>query len=408
MRKRLIAILLLLVMFFNCSAHGINVKAASSAKKYLVLVEQTKGQWIAYDNLVTVSDGKPMISAEIMARALGYLYKEHTYSTEQFILTKTNNVKLTYTVGKKYYNYQSGKTKTKITTKNKAAVKINNLHYCDPATLGKLCNYSYFSGDAIKPYKKYDNITGIYCFSTVKKTTSLPSYKKVYTPYSQLWYKTFVDLNVKEYDSVELYGVTFPRRDHFLELYETKDDINRKSFPEFQAIQDKVKEYTQAYRKVNNIKTTSSGSFELTADRNSTFAYLKETYTFFHAFSVIVDSINGEDYWVLSINTQFQPVEADLNALKAVCYLISSTPETLYNVITYDLYEFPVVPGIPGVEGSNVGDEWIGVLAREYGDFAIYVEEGLEVYTTLNTKNRNLYPHVPFMPGLSYYIKKAK
>lgn len=407
MRSKIITILLLLVMVLSSSTHGVNVNAATSNKKYLVLVEQTKGHWIAYDNLVRVFDGKPMISAEIMARALGYLYEEHTYSTEQVILTKANNVKLTYTVGKKYYTYQNGKTKTKVTTKNKAAVKINNLHYCEPASLGKLCYYSYFSGDAIKSYKKYSDIAGIYCFSTVKKPTSLPKYNKVYTPYSQLWYKTHVDLNVKEYDSVELYGVTFPRRDHFLELYETRDDINRKSFPEFQAIQDKVKEYTEAYRKANNIKTSSNGSFELTADRNSTFAYLKETHTFFHAFSVVDDTINGEDYWVLNMNTQFQPVEADLNALKAVCYLISSTPETLYNVITYDLYEFPIVPGIPGLEGSNVGDEWIGVISREYGDFAIYIEEGLDVYTKLDTREKKIYPHVPFMPGISYYIKKA-
>jgi hypothetical protein len=408
MRKRIIAILLLLMMVLNSSSQIVDVQAATTAgKKYLVLVEATKGQWIAYDNLVRISDGKPVISAEIMARALGYLYEAHTNSTEQIILTKSNNVSNTYTVGKKYYTYQSGKTKSKISTKSKAAVRINNLYYCDPESLGKLCYYSYFSGNTIKTYNKYSDIDGIYCFSTVKKAKSLPKYNQVYTPNSQLWYKTFVDLNVKEVDSVELYGVTFPRRDHFLEVYETKEDINRKRFPVFQAIKDKSIEYSEAYRKANNINISYSGSFEFTADKYMTFAYAKETHNYFYAFAVQNERINGEDYWCLNITTQFQPVEADLNALKAVCYLISCTPETLYKVITYDLYEFPVVPGIPGVVRANEGDGWIGELCREYGDFAIYTEENMNVYTTLDTKNKNLYPHVPFLPLISYYIKKA-
>jgi hypothetical protein len=357
-RNRIITIILLLVIVLNSLTHAVNVKAATTSnKKYLILVEQTKGHWIAYDNLVRIYDGKPMISAEIMARALGYLYETHTNSTKQFVLTKTNNISNTYTVGRKYYTYQSGKTKQKLTTKNVAAVSINNLYFCEPKSLAKLCNYSYFSGNDIKSYKKYSNISGIYCFSTVSKTKTLPKYNKVYTPYSQLWYKTFVDLNVEEKDSVELYGITFPRRENFLEVYQTKEDIDGNRFPEFQAMKDLSVEYTEAYRKANKIKTTGNGSFELVVDRNLTFAYLKETYTFFNAFSVYDHKINGEDYWSININTQFQPVEADLNALKAVCYFISSTPETLYNVITYDLYEFPVVPGIPGIENACVGEE---------------------------------------------------
>lgn len=406
-RNRIITILILLIIVLNGTNDTKDVKAATSSnKKYLVLVEQTEGHWIAYDNLVRISNGKPMVSAEIMARALGYLYETHTNTSSQFVITKTNNVSNTYTIGKKYYNYQSGKTKTKITTKNSVAVTINNLYYCEPESLGKLCYYSYFNGDAIKSYKKYDDIDGVFCFSAVKKTKALPKYNKVYTPLSQLWYKTFVDLNVKERDSTTIYGVTFPRRNHFLEAYETKEDIDGKRFPVYQAMKDKSVEYTEAYRKENNIKVSSNGSFELVVDRNNTFAYLKETYTFFQAFSVQEEKINGEYYWMISMTSQFQPVEADLNALKAICYFISSTPETLYNVITYDLFKFPVVPGMPGLRNARVGDAWIGELSRAYGDFTICVTENMDV-NTYTGKDKNIYPSDPFFPTITYYIKKA-
>jgi hypothetical protein len=250
-------------------------------------------------------------------------------------------------------------------------------------------------------------VDGVICFSAVKKTKNLPKYNKVYTPYSQLWYKTFENLEVKEPGETELYGVTFTARDHFLEVYETRDGLDGKYFPVYQAMKDKAAEYTKAYREANKVKTTVS-ELQLTVGGNSTFAYDKETNYFLHAILVQSETINNEDYYVINISQQFKQTEADLYSLKALCYYISSTPETLYNVITYDLFEYPVVPGIPGLKNGSVGEEWVGEIGREYGDFAICVNEGLNVDTILD-KYRDLYPGLPvsYLSGNSYYVKKA-
>lgn len=222
--KKIITITLLFVLailLHNMMDAELVEAAGKSEKKYLILVEQAEGHWIAYDNLVHVSsEGKPMVSAEMIARALGYLYEENT-NAKQFVLSKTSNVSNTYTIGKKYYTTQSGNKNSKIKTTNTAAIDINNFYYCEPSTLGKLCYYTYFSKDTIKNYNKVAGVDGVLCFSVVKNIKSPPNYKKVMTPYFQLWYKTFKDLNVKEPGKSELYGVTFTARDHFLEYYET-------------------------------------------------------------------------------------------------------------------------------------------------------------------------------------------
>jgi hypothetical protein len=380
--------------------------STKSDKKYLILVEQTVGHWIAYDNLAILSsENKPMVSAEMMARALGYLYEEHTNTVKQFVLTKTTNVGNTYTIGKKYYTNKSGKAKTKIETKGPAAIDINNLYYCEASSLGKLCNYTYFSKDSIKDYTKVAGVDGVLCFSTVKNTKSLPNYKKVVTPYSQLWYKTFVDLKVGEPGKTELYGVTFTARDHLLESYEIKDDLDGKRSPVYQAMKDKALEYTTAYRKANNINTTIS-EYQLTVGGYCAFAYEKETHYFMHAISLNSITINNEDYWTINVVQHFGDNEADLNSLKALCYFISNTPETLYNVIVYDLFEYPVVPGIPGVRYGRVGEKWLSVIGREYGDFTISVKEDLSV-DALSGGDGGLHPWLPSISGNSYYVKKA-
>ena len=407
-RNRMIALLIILIMFLhNMSYSELAEASTKSNKNYLILVEQAEGHWIAYDNLVHVSsDGKPMVSAEMMARALGYLYQEHVNTAKQFVLTKKANVSNTYTIGKKYYTAQSGKTKTKVETKSIVAVDINNLYYCEPSTLNKLCYYTFFSGKSIAGYETVAGVDGVLCFSTVKSRKSLPDYKKVMTPYSQLWYKTFVDLNVKEPGKTEIYGVTFTARDHMLESYEIKYGLDKKKSPVYQAMQDKALEYTKAYRKANKINTTVS-EYQLTVGGYSNFGYEKATHYFMHAISLNSVRINNEDYWTINVVQNFSDNEADLNSLKALCYFISSTPETLYNVIVYDLFEFPVVPGIPGVENGRVGEEWLGVIGREYGDFAISVKEGLNVHA-LSGRDRDLFAGLPSISTISYYVKKVK
>lgn len=408
-RNRIIALLIMLTMLMhNMSFTDLAEASTKSDKKYLILVEQTGGNWIAYDNLAILSsENKPMVSAEMMARALGYLYEEHTNTAKQFILTKTTNVSNTYTIGKKYYNNKSGKTKTKIETKGTAAIDIDNLYYCEASTLGKLCNYTYFSKEAIKDYKKVAGVDGVLCFSTVKNTKSLPNYKKVVTPYSQLWYKTFVDLKVGESGKTELYGVTFTARDHMLESYEIKDDLDGKSFPVYQAMRDKAIEYTTAYRKANKINTTVS-EYQLTVGGYSAFRYDKTTHYYMHAISLNSITINNEEYWTISVVQHFSDNEADLNSLKALCYFISSTPETLYNVIVYDLFEYPVVPGIPGVRHGRVGEEWLSVIGKEYGNFTISVMEGLNVDALGSIDTGGLSAGYPSIAGNCYYVKKVK
>ncbi len=406
---RFLAMLLAIVLGFGgVLSQRPAIAAEKTTKNYLLLVEQTKGDWIAYDNAVHVTaNGKAMVPAQLMARALGFLYEEYTKKVTQFSITKTEFNKNTYSEGDKAYVYQSSKSKSTQKKATSAALNRKNIYYCEVNTLSTLCHVSYFSGDAIKQYKKYGNVDGVYCISNVSKTKSIPNYKKVVTPYSQPWYKTFIDLNKKEPGETELYGVTFKARDRFLQTYETIDDLEGKRFPGYQAMKDKAKEYSEAYRKANKIKDNAIG-YQLTVDTNQDFTYEKSTDTYFQAVSIRRERINHEDYWSINFSMQFRDNEADLNALKALCYFISSTPETLYNVITYDLFTESVLPAVPGIRIGREDENLIGILGREYGDFIIFVDEEMATGNSVDKNREYVYPDLPFTyyMGVSYYVKE--
>lgn len=407
---RLLAFLLAMAVVFGGLLPVKQVSAAETkSKNYLILVEQTKGDWIAYDNIVRVTTaGKAMVPAQLMARALGYLYEDYARKVQQFALAKTEYNKNVYSVGDKNYIYQSGKTKSLKKEATAAAMNSNNVYYCEVNTLNTLCYVAYFSGNSIKQYKKYGDVDGIYCISTVSKAKSVPEYNKVYTPFSQLWYKTYVDLNVDEPGQTDLYGVNFKARDRFLQSYETSEDTDGKIFPVYRAMTNKAKVYTAAYRKANKIKADEIG-YQLTVNTNMNFTYQKATYDYFQAFSIHNARINNEDYWLFNITMQFRDTEADLNSLKALCYFISSTPETLYNVITYDLFTESVLPGVPGVRFGRDDENLIGELSREYGDFEIFVDENMATGYYQDKNGEYIYPDSPFSyyMGITYYVKQA-
>ncbi len=378
--------------------------ASKKTKNYLILVEQTAGHWVAYDNLVRLTpDGNLMVPAELLAMALGYLYQENTTSVETVTISKTTSVKNTYTIGKKDYTYQNGKSKIVKKTASVAATKYNDLFYCHLSTLMTLSHVSYFSGDSIAKYKEYGDVDGVYCFSNVKKASSVPNYNKVYTPYSQLWYKTFVNLNKKELDQTTLYGVTFYTRDHFLQSYEIGRDMNDNPSVLNKAMDEKAMEYTKAYRDANKI-TTDAWWDRLDVSTDGKFSYTKHTFPMLKADPI---KINNTEYWKIEVFVNLTDKEQDLNTLKALCYFISSTPETLYNVITYDLFTRPVVPGIPGIKHNSQyywtdlkRQNWIGVIGRQFGDFVISVAE------VFDTSSGVTYDPTRYS-SIVYYVKQA-
>jgi hypothetical protein len=396
--------ILTVMLVFICLMPAENTwSSAKQEKNFLILVEQTKGNWIAYDDLVHFnSEGDAVASAEILSMALGYYYEGHTSSKDYFTIEKTGKERNTYTIGSKKYTYQSGSSKVTKSSSSAAAVKRNNINYCRLETLKTLCDVSYFNGSSIKDYKKYNGIDGIYCLSTAGKISALPKVTKVKTPYYQDWYKTFVDLNVKEPGETKLYGVTFTARDHFLQKYEIANLGNDKTALKI-SMDEKAKEYTKAYQTANNLKPEASGEYQLAViGAHADMAYNKSLFMSSQAITVNAERINNEDYWVIRVSMELTNKEYDLNSLKALCYFLSSTPETLYKVISYDLFQRSVVPAIPGIIVGSNHDELISEIGRQYGDFVIAVSENDE-YSGLNIADY----WDSFFSQIIYYVKQA-
>lgn len=168
----------------------------------------------------------------------------------------------------------------------------------------------------------------------------LPDIKKVKNDAGLTCNDTFVSFDdIKEPGVAEIFGLTFKAPESFVNtkyLYWDND-------PEFIDIKSRFNEIVS----YNGLATLEFDGLKLKATFNSM------SYSFDYDFEA---SGGGEKNPGFTIIIEKSLNETKRQLLKAVCYKISSTPETLYNVIVYDYNKEAFLPEYD---------------CRYYGDFII-------------------------------------
>lgn len=209
----LIAIILCLISFWQST----KVIYAGSSNKYLVLIQQKNGSWKEYHNLVEKSDhGSLMIKAKKLSKikALGITYKKDDNGT--FVMKRSATKYNTYIKGSMEFTYTNGAEYTLKFAPNIAYTsKLSNSNVCQVSTLSTLVNFKYFNGADTKDYKNY---SGVICYSKYKKIPNSapqanpkPTIKPTPTPEPE---PAFINIE----------GVEFPVRDHFLSMDDVLSD----------------------------------------------------------------------------------------------------------------------------------------------------------------------------------------
>lgn len=142
------------------------------------------------------------------------------------------------------------------------------------------------------------------------------------SPIGQKLNITFDD--VEETGEAKIFGLTFSAPESFFNplLMYWKDD------PEFQDIQGRFKQIV-SYNSLANIEFEGR-------TMKSTFDALM------YSFDNDLVVIGGTRGYSIRLRYSLKKEKKDL--LKAICYKISSTPETLYNVIVYDYAKEAFLP----------------------------------------------------------------
>ena len=173
---KIISFCMIAVVLFACISYStIQVKAAETEKKILVLI-QKDNKWIAYDNMVVKSPkNNLMLKATTISKKLGLTYKK--VDSKKF--TISSGIKtLTFTKGAKNYQYKNDlsvknykNTYTPYTAKVDGT-SYNLIHY---NSLSKLLNVKYFSTKGTE----YQGYTGVLTFSKDNKISELPKVNNV-------------------------------------------------------------------------------------------------------------------------------------------------------------------------------------------------------------------------------------
>lgn len=353
MKRKILTIFILITMAISFFPVTSEAKIVKNNK--LVLIERWDGNWYAYESMIDDKAKGYMIDLKSFATFMDYDYW-YNYSDDTVTIAKSKNRFNTYKINQKKYVYQSSKSK-KVNKEAKYKTyynEDNNRYYVHATTLGNLCNYKYFEGkDKTGKYGK-KGFTNIVCFSNKGKITKLPDIKKVKNDVGYTWNDTFVSFDhVKEPVETKIFGLDFKATKSFTNgnLFYWEDDT------EFLDIQSRFKEIV-SYNSLANM------NFE---ENKMSSTFNSDMYSFDH--DLVVDGWEN----TFSIKIKYSLNDTKKQLLKAICYKISSTPETLYNVIVYDYTKEAFIPDYD---------------YRYYGDFKI------SAYN--------------IMDSVVYYVKPAK
>ncbi|MDF2844196.1 MAG: hypothetical protein K0R00_2622 [Herbinix sp.] len=172
MKKRLIGLLMILTMLISLVAVPDMAKAATS---YLVLIETKAGKWTAYNDLAYTKGDYLIVKGYSISKALGLTYKNN----DKTLTIQNGKKKLTLTKNSKSYEYYNGSSTSKKTAAYKtyaATIAKKSTYVLHYNVLGNLVYSSYFKGSNKTTYKGY---SGVICYSTVGKITSLPNINNV-------------------------------------------------------------------------------------------------------------------------------------------------------------------------------------------------------------------------------------
>lgn len=295
--------------------------SAATPTKYnkLVLVETWDGTWKAYDIEPDVKGF--MLDAYSFATHLGFSVWNDS-SKDTLTVERSHNRFITYTNNKEKYVYHSSKNKKSTYTgkyKNYED-KSTGKYYVHTSSLGKLGYYKYFEGkDKSGKYADY-GYSSIFCFSLNNKITKLPNIDKVQTTCGLKWTDTFMTFdNIEEPKSTNILGVTFQAPESFVP---PQNNSSWEENPEIASLIPKVMEITP-----RNSLSNIYAKYEMLQYAYNP-SYTSSSYDF-----IVRSNLIGDNYRIVisgSLN------DAKKHLLKAACYKISSTPETLYNVIVHD------------------------------------------------------------------------
>jgi hypothetical protein len=349
--KKLLSLLLVLTFLLSIFPDK-QVQASSST--ILVLIQNWKGDWIAYNDMTVKSpSGAIMVNARKFSDAMEYTFSGAGF-LKSFKIMKNQTSYNTYNKDNKAYTWQSSQKSVNKLADYKAYYSDNAEFFCHYKTLGTLCRCKYYGKSALKNYAD-QGVSTVICYSN-KEISGLPDINKVKTVDDLTWVKTFVEFNIKEPLTTDIYGVTFTAPTRFMYPWEVNWDEDK----EFAALQAKQDEFKATYE---NGEKFGSG-LDLSSERltyNYDCFYSSLVYNLYvdnHVDSSF-ESADDDFYYNIHIARKlYIPVK---NILKAICYKISSTPETLYQVILYD-HE---------TKAFLSSKEW-----KQYGDFEITVDYG--------------------------------
>lgn len=326
----------------------ISAAAKTVKRNKLVLLQRWDGSWHAYESMADANMAGFMIDIKNFAYFMGYDFW-YSYKDNTITISKDKNHYITYKINQKKYSYQSGNKKVNKEAKYKTYLnENNNRYYVHAATLSNICNYKIFEGEAKTGSYGKKGFTHIVCFSGKEKISKLPDIKKVKNDVGFTWIDTFVSFdNIKEPGEAEILGLTFKAPEKFT----YGNTFYWETDPEFIDIQKRFKDIVY-----NAVACMEFDDRKL----NSTFD--SDRFSFDYDLKA---HGSGDGFYIIIKNSLS---ETKRQVLKAICYKISSTPETLYNVIVHDYNKEAFL--------SNYD-------CRYYGDFKIsaYVIDDEIMYT---------------------------
>lgn len=346
MKRKIFSILIMITMAVNLFPIRTSAKVTQSNK--LVLIERWDGNWYAYETLAEPDAKGFMIELKTFAYLMGYDFW-YTYEDNTVTLAKSKNRFITYKLNENKYTYQaSSNKKTTKEAKYKTYCDYSgyyDLYYAHATTLGNLCYYKYFEGkDKTGEYGKL-GFTSILCFSDKGKINKLPDIKKVKNDVGFTWKDTFISFDdIKEPGETEIFGLTFKAPEEFANgnlIYWDED-------PEIVDIQSRFKEIVPR----NSLANIEIDYYNVLKCNFNSFAY---------SFYYDLKASGGSGGFSITIDSSLN--DAKKQMLKAICYKISTTPETLYNVIVYDYAKEAFIPeydyrcyGDFKISASNIHD----------------------------------------------------
>lgn len=372
MKKRLIGLLMILTMLISLVAVPDMAKAAT--KSYLVLIETKKGKWIAYEDLAYTSGDYLMVKAYSVSKVLGLTYKNNNKT----LTIQNGKKKLTLTKNSKNYEYNNGSSTSKKTAKYKTyAAKIVKkstyvVHY---SVLENLVSSSYFKGSDKTAYKGY---SGVICYSTVGKITSLPNINNVVDTNGDKLSDTTIDnddTDMVGYNGyVTIGNVKVPALTDFAEsaLTDPKGHWGADTSGDT-PLEEAVKDFSEALKAEIAARNIDGNTGEYAGIKVSDTSMIGQIHGSVNLSPLILSK--EEDHYEIYISTRLSKnpnptsespdYSKELQSiLRVFCSAISSTPDKLYTAI-YDSAETDISHGINTSSYVTIGDSQIKVTINK-------------------------------------------